>query len=85
MDLEGHCCYFAFRAPDERGVWTFTWMEPQMLLTLPDAVVERLQAGATLAPTLRETREPDGTRYAVLDFIVEVPVPKQGTDRTCRL
>ena len=39
-----------------------------------DPVVERLQAGEDLAPTLREIAEPDGTRYAVLDFIIEVPV-----------
>ena len=44
-------------------------------MTLPDAVVERLQEGAPLAPVLREISEPDGTRYAVLDFIIEVPVP----------
>ena len=37
-------------------------------------VVERLRAGAALAPTLREREVPDGTRYAVLDFIIEVPV-----------
>jgi putative transposase len=37
-------------------------------------VVERLQAGEDLALTLREIALPDGTRYAVLDFMVEVPV-----------
>jgi hypothetical protein len=45
-----------------------------MRLPLPDPVVEGLEQGAVLAPTLREIAEPDGTRYAVLDFIVEVPV-----------
>jgi transposase len=40
---------------------------------LPDPAVERLQTGACLAPTLREVNEPDGTRYAVLDLIIEVP------------
>jgi putative transposase len=74
LDLEGRCCYLAFRSPDEAGVWASAWTEPQMLLPLPDPVVECLQAGAALAPTLREIREPDGTGYAVLDFIVEVPV-----------
>jgi len=74
LDVEGRCCYFAFRTPNETGVWATTWTEPQMLLPLPDPVVERLQAGAVLAPTLREIAEPDGTSYAVLDFIVEVPV-----------
>ncbi len=74
IDLEGRCCYFAFRAPDESGVWPASWTEPQMRLPLPDPVVERLKQGAILAPTLREIAEPDGTRYAVLDCIVEVPV-----------
>jgi putative transposase len=74
LDLEERCCYFAFRSPDEAGEWQPTWMEPQILLPLPDPVVERLQAGAALAPTLREIEVPDGTRYAVLDFIIEVPV-----------
>jgi putative transposase len=82
IDLEGRCCYLAFRFPDEQGIWAKEWTEPQMRLPLPDPVVEHLQTGAVLAPTLREIAEPDGTRYAVLDFIVEVPVaplpdPKQ--------
>jgi len=74
IDLEGRCCYLAFRFPDEQGVWTKAWTEPQMRLPLPDPVVERLQAGESLAPTLREIAEPDGTRYTVLDLIIEVPV-----------
>jgi putative transposase len=82
IDLEGRCCYFAFRAPDQAGRWRSRWTEPQLRLPLPPPVVERLQAGEDLAPTLREQALPDGTRYAVLDFIVEVPVaplpdPKQ--------
>jgi putative transposase len=74
IDLEGRDCFFAFRLPGQTGSWPATWTEPQMRLPLPDPVVERLQAGAALAPTLREMAEPDGTRYAVLDFIIEVPV-----------
>jgi putative transposase len=74
IDLEGHCCYLAFRFPDEQGVWATAWTEPQIQLPLPDPVVERLQAGESLAPTLRAIAEPDGTRYAVLDLIIEVPV-----------
>jgi len=82
IDLEGRCCYFAFRAPDQAGSWPASWTEPQLRLPLPSPVVERLQAGEDLAPTLREIALPDGTRYAVLDFMVEVPVaplpdPKQ--------
>ncbi len=74
IDLEGRCCYVAFRAPDQVGSWSTSWTEPQMSLPLPDLVVERLQAGEELAPTLREQSLPGGRRYAVLDFMVEVPV-----------
>ena len=74
LDLEGRCCYFAFRAPDQSGDWVPPGPSRRRALPLPDPVVERLQAGESLAPTLREIAEPDGTRYAVLDLIVEVPV-----------
>jgi putative transposase len=82
IDREGRCCYFAFRAPDQAGNWPASWTEPQLRLPLPPPVLERLQAGEDLAPTLREQALPDGTRYAVLDLMVEVPVaplpdPKQ--------
>ena len=76
IDLEGRDCFFAFRSPDQTGAWPANWTEPQIRLPLPDPVVERLKQGAILAPTLREITEPDGTRYAVLDFIIEVPVPE---------
>ena len=68
IDVQGRCCYLAFRFPDEQGVWAPAWTEPQLHLPLPDPVVQRLQAGERLAPTLREIAEPDGTRYAVLDL-----------------
>src|SRR5260221_7503914 len=74
IDLKGRCCYFAFRAPDQAGQWNPTWTEPVTQLSLPDPVLEHLQAGESLAPTLREIALPDGTPYAVLEFIVEVPV-----------
>jgi transposase len=74
IDVQGRCCYLAFRFPDEHGVWADSWTEPQLHLRLPDLLVERLQAGESLAPTLREIAEPDGTRYAVLDLIIEAPV-----------
>ena len=82
IDVEGRCCYFAFRAPDQTGSWPASWTEPQLRLPLPPPVVEHLQTGEDLAPTMREQVLPDGTRYAVLDFMVEVPVaplpdPKQ--------
>jgi hypothetical protein len=73
-DLQGRSVSFAFRFPGETGTWARKWAEPEMMLALPDPVVTRLQAGAALAPTLREIHEPDGTRYAVLDFIVEAEV-----------
>src|SRR5215469_8302704 len=76
IDVEGRACFFAFRSPDQTGAWPATWTEPQMRLSIPDPVVERLKQGAILAPTLREKALPDGTRYAVLDLIIEVPVPE---------
>src|SRR5215470_11431634 len=75
LDQQKREVCFAFRFPDAAGRWTRKWAEPEMALTLPDPVVERLQEGAPLAPLLREISEPGGTRYAVLDFIIEVPVP----------
>ena len=74
VDLEGRSCSFAFRAPDQTGDFRPGWTEPQTYLLLPVPLVERLQAGACLAPTLREIAEADGTRYAVLDLTVEIPV-----------
>jgi putative transposase len=74
VDLEGRDCFFAFRCPNESRAWSATWAEPQVRLPLPDPVVERLRQGAMLAPTLREIVEPAGSRYAVLDFVIEVPV-----------
>jgi hypothetical protein len=76
LDVEGGCCFLALRCPDERGAWPASWTEQQLRLPLPAPVVQRLEQGALLAPTLRETAEADGTRYAVLDFIIEVPMPE---------
>ena len=43
-------------------------------IELPDPVVERLsQRALPQAPTLREMRGDDGSRFAVLDLILEVP------------
>ena len=75
LDPEKRLASFAFRFPDAVGRWRRTWACPELLLPLPDPLVERLREGVALAPTLREIREADGTRHAVLDFIVEVPVP----------
>ncbi len=79
VDLEEMSLTLALRAPDEQGTWARTWREKTIQMTLPDIVVTRAKAGKMQAPSLREIIEADGTRYAVLDFIVEVPVEKQAT------
>jgi hypothetical protein len=74
VDPDARWCYLALRSPDGQGNWTKAWTEPQMRLPLPDPVVERLQAGECLAPTLRELADSDGARHVVLDFTIEVPI-----------
>jgi putative transposase len=64
LDPEKRVVFFAFRFPDATGRWSRKWAEPEMVLTLPDPVVERLQGGTSLAPLLREISETDGTHYA---------------------
>jgi putative transposase len=73
-DLDQKKLTLALRTPNEQGAWARTWREKTCQMPLPDLVVERVQAGKILAPNLREIVETDGTPYAVLDFIVEVPV-----------
>ncbi len=73
-DLDHKTLTVALRTPDTQGVWARNWREKTVLMKLPDFVVERAKVGKMLAPSLREIVETDGTRYAVLDFIVEVPV-----------
>jgi putative transposase len=75
-DLDQKRLTLALRTPDEQGTWARTWREKTCQMRIPDVVVERVQAGEMLAPSLREIVEADGTRYAVLDFIVEVPVER---------
>jgi transposase len=81
-DLDQQLLTLALRTPDAQGAWARTWREHTIQMTLPDLVVERARKGTLLAPSLREIRQADGTRYAVLDFIVEVPVeqPAQFAD-----
>jgi putative transposase len=55
LDPQKRVIFFAFRFPDAAGRWTRKWAEPEMALTLPDALVERLQGGTPLAPLLRES------------------------------
>jgi putative transposase len=70
LDLDGGVARFRFRYPDGAGVWH--WRKVDTIIPLPDAVRERLKAGELMAPTLREEHRADGSRMAVLDFIVEV-------------
>ncbi len=72
LDLEGKKLTLALRTPDEFGTWARTWREKTIQMALPEVVVARVKEGKMLAPSLREIIEPEGTRYAVLDFIVEV-------------
>jgi putative transposase len=74
LDLEQKTITLAIRSPDSLGAWSRTWREKTMQLPLPAPVLARLKQGEALAPTLREVCEADGTRYAVLDFMVQVVV-----------
>jgi putative transposase len=79
FDLDQKTLTLALRTPDEQGRWARNWREKTIQMPLPDIVVTRAHAGKPLAPSLREIVEADGTRYAVLDFIVEVPVAPRTT------
>jgi putative transposase len=74
LDLEQKQVTLASRYPDEHDTWSRTWREQTMQMALPELVIARLKEGQALAPLLREIRELDGTRYALLDLIVEVLV-----------
>jgi putative transposase len=76
LDVEQKEILLAMRFPDIVGTWVRNWRENTMKMVLPELILARVKQGQVLAPSLREIIEPDGTRYAVLDFIVEVPVPK---------
>ncbi len=77
IDLDQKMLTLALRTPDEQGAWAHHWRENTIQMSLPEIVVVQAKAGQPLAPSLREIVEADGARYAVLDFIVEVPVEKQ--------
>src|SRR5260370_41537675 len=79
FDLDQKTLTLGLRTPDEQGAWARNWRENTIQMPLPDIVVARAKAGKPLAPSLREIVEADGTRYAVLDFVVEVPVEKPAT------
>jgi transposase len=71
IDLEAGVARYRFRCPDADGVWG--WRKGDTILPLPGCLQARLRDGELLAPTVREERRADGVRFAVLDFIVEVP------------
>ena len=73
FDLQAGTASLRFRFPDEAGRWQ--WKPDPLLLPLPTCVVERLNQGLPMAPTLRELIKPDGSRVAVLDVIVQVKQP----------
>ncbi len=70
LDLDTGVARFRFRYPDEAGIWH--WRKVDTVIPLPDCVKERLSIGELLAPTLREEYLTDGSRIAVLDFIIEM-------------
>jgi putative transposase len=76
IDLDQGVVTLAMRFPDSAGKWSRSWREKTIQLRLPDPVISHLKQGEALAPTLREIQETDGTRHAVLDFIITVPTPK---------
>jgi putative transposase len=76
-DLDQKRLTLALRTPNPQGGWVRSWRDHTCHLTLPDLLVKRFKAGKPLAPSLRAIVEADGSQYAVLDFIVEVPVEKQ--------
>ncbi len=74
LDLEHKQVTLAIRFPDEAGKWARTWREKTMKMPLPEPVIARVKQGEVLAPSLREIIQADGSRYAVLDFSVTMPV-----------
>ncbi len=74
VDLKQKQIALALRTPDAQGNWSRDWRDHLIRLPIPDAVLDKIKQGNMQAPVLREIKEPDGTRYAVLDVIVEVPI-----------
>ncbi len=70
LDVDAGVARFRFRYPDEAGVWH--WRKVDTVIPLPQVVKARLKEGEWMAPTLREERSVNGSRIAVLDFIIEV-------------
>jgi len=74
LDVDAGVARFRFRYPDEAGIWH--WRKVDTIIPLPEIVKERLTCGELMAPTLREEQRVDGSRLAVLDFIIEVEKPE---------
>ena len=70
VDQETGTATLRFRFPDEQGRWC--WRKTPAVIKLPEIVKQRLKEDSQLAPTLREHVHPDGSRIAVLDFVVSV-------------
>lgn len=79
VDLDKKQITLALRAPDSAGNFVRNWRSQTSKIPLPEVVVERAKQGAMQAPLLREVVEADGSSYAVLDCIVEVPVEPSPT------
>jgi putative transposase len=71
LDLEAGIASLLFRFPDSASIWQ--WRKTPTFVNLPQIVLDRLKQGSRMAPTLREHVRADGSRIAVLDFIVQVP------------
>jgi putative transposase len=70
LDQQAGTATLLFRFPDEQGRWC--WRKTPTVIKLPEIVKQRLKEGSQLAPALREHTHPDGSRIAVLDFVVSV-------------
>src|SRR5260370_24276121 len=70
LDVDEGVARFRFGYPDSAGVWH--WRKVDTIIPLPEVVKERCACGELMAPTLREEQRADGSRIAVLDFIIEV-------------
>lgn len=79
LDLGEQKLWFRFRYPDMQGTWA--WITSAAPISLPGCVMKRLGEGALLAPTIREIMSSNGSRYAVLDVVVDclVSAPKDWT------
>ncbi len=84
IDLTTATMTYRMRGPNAQGIWE--WRTPDIVLALPQPLVQLLHSGKPQAPTLREVIDPGHPRYAVLDVIVEVPtIPAPAWDQQDRV